>query len=83
MNTIDSRGVMKMNLADAISSVKFPTVDDMSVNGKIVIDRLRKLIDESDDKQVIAGLEQAVLVVQDIQKTAYQEFLAQCKLTQV
>ena len=66
---------------------RFPTVEDMSIDGKALIDELQKMIDELEDdskeKSGHFGLKVAISTVKSLQEKAYQDFLATCKFTQV
>lgn len=66
---------------------KFPTIEDMSIDGKILINELQKMIDEieddSEEQSVHFGLKIAISTAKSLQEKAYHDFLAACKLTQV
>ncbi len=76
-----------MSELDAVTVIKFPTVEDMSINGKVVIDELQKMIDEVEGElegqSIVFGLKVAMTTVKELQEKAYQDFLAACKITQV
>lgn len=87
MNTVDFRGIQKTSELDAATVTRFPTVEDMSIDGKTLIDELQKMIDELEDdsegQSVHFGLKVAISTAKSLQEKAYQDFLAACKLTQV
>ena len=87
MNTVNFRGIQKMSELDDVTVTRFPMVEDMSIDGRTLINELQKMIDECEDdsegQDVHFGLKIAISTAKSLQEKAYHDFLAACKLTQV
>lgn len=84
MNTIDYPGFKNLG---GIVDVKFPSPDDMPIDGKAAIEELQKMIDEGFSgysfTELDAGLKLAITILKKMQKSSYEDLLAKCKLTQI
>lgn len=82
MNTIDYRGLKAVD-SPQIAMTHFPTVSDMSISGKALIQELQKMIDEypddSEGGDVHFGLKVAISTVEKLQQTVYEEFLSKIR----